>query len=102
MNATEEVTEQLAQVCYAAQRELILSRGNISPVNIDEAPPPWVIATPEERKLARARVHMFWVGHEPRSDAPIEDKICAAIVGVVRTHVAGGKVGRWESGKGGA
>jgi hypothetical protein len=87
MKLTPEILEQVAQVCYAAQRELIISRG-LSALNT-EVPPVWVIATQEAKHVARCRAEMFMAARGRLLDAPIEDRICAGIAGAFREHLAG-------------
>jgi hypothetical protein len=100
LNLTAELAEQVAQVCYEAQRALILSRG-LSALNC-EVPAPWMVAMPVEKQMARARVVAAW--HQPGMDVTqlgdlsVEDVLMVQIVHGIRASVHFRGMKRLETG----
>jgi len=87
MNPSLEQIEQCAQVCWEAQRALIVSR---APASFD-SPASWYDATNEERHAARERVCELWrvISNPPPSLERFDDTLVRTIVARFARSVMG-------------
>jgi len=91
MNPNQDQIEQVAQLCYAAQRELLLTRG-LAALN-QTVPPPWHLAPDSDKQAAREAVVRLWQLAAPRAAEPqfeaFEGHLAFAIVKAAVARAAG-------------